>query len=197
MKQLSGKFVVRMPGNLHARLKQEALNTGQSLNQLCLARLQANLGPAVGLDASRTSAHLIPPHLLEAIVRQWPKELIGLILFGSAARGEASEASDTDLMLTMKPGVKIMRELYRVWEDFCHPHFEVQESVRISPHFVCLPGSVQEAGGLWYETAIDGIILWERDSRVSRFLVSVRRAMGQGKIRRRIVHGSPYWIKDF
>ncbi len=197
MKKLSGKFVIRIPGTLHARLKREAMSAGQSLNQVCIARLQGNEPPLAGFSTKSATAYPAAPDFLDAVIHRWAEELIGVILFGSAARGDATEDSDVDLLLVMRPEVKISRCLYRQWEDFCGKHSDAQESVRISPHFVSLPGSVQKAGGLWYETAIEGIVLWESDRRVSRFLASVRAAMGHGKIIRRMAHGSPYWIKEF
>ncbi len=197
MKQPSGRFVIRMPGTLHAWLKQEAVRTGQSLNQVCIARLHANASPIADFGTKSATKDMLLPDFLEAVARRWRNELIGLILFGSAARGDATEDSDIDLLLVMKPEAKIARNLYRLWEEFCHEHCGAQDCGKISPHFVSLPGSVREAGGLWYETAIDGIVLWENDGKVSRFLRSVRAAMGQGKIRRRMVHGSPYWVKEF
>jgi len=197
MKRASGKFVIRMPETLHARLKREAVSKGQSLNQICVARLQANVPPLAGFATSSTAASFAFPGFLDAAIRRWEDELVGIILFGSAARGEATEVSDIDLLLVMRPEVQIDRGLYRQWEDFCREQGSAQAFVEISPHFVRLPGSVEEAGGLWYETAIEGIVLWETDHRVSRFLASVRSAMSQGKIRRRMAHGCPYWTKEF
>jgi hypothetical protein len=197
MKQPSGKFVIRMSGALHGRLKNEAMQTGQSLNQLCVAKLQEDGQHCASPGDAAAQASLIPTDFLDKIVRRWHGDIVGLILFGSAARGDATEDSDIDLLLVMRPEVKIARGLYRLWDEFCREHTGAQDYGGISPHFVSLPGSVREAGGLWYEAALDGIALWELDRQVSRFLGSVREAMGQGKIQRRMLHGSPYWIKEF
>jgi hypothetical protein len=159
--------------------------------------LEANQSPLTDLRTNVAAADHIIPEFLSAIVQRWPDVLVGLILFGSAARGDATEDSDIDLLLVMKPEVNIARGLYRLWDFFCNEPIASRDYPRISPHFVHLPGSVRDAGGLWYEIAIDGIVLWESDPGVSRFLRSVREAMGQGKIRRRTVHGSPYWIKEY
>lgn len=173
------------------------MRTGQSLNQLCVAKLQASGRSCDGSGAAPARAGLLPADFVDRIVRRWPGNIAGLILFGSAARGDATEDSDIDLLLVMNPDIRIARDLYQLWDEFCREGSDAQDSDRISPHFVGLPGSVREAGGLWYEVALDGIILWECDHQVSRFLGFVRAAMGQGKIRRRFLHGSPYWIKDF
>ncbi len=197
MKQCSGKFVIRMPAGLHGRLKQEALRTGKSLNQFCVAKLLRNDALPGRSAAATAQSNLISPDFLDKTVQWWQGDLVGLLLFGSAARGDATDGSDIDLLLIMRPGVKITRDLYRRWEEFCRQYAGTPDQGEISPHFVKLPASVQEAGGLWYEVALDGIVLRECDHQISRFLGSVREAMGQGRIRRRVVHGSPYWIKEF
>jgi len=197
MKQPSGKFVVRMPAALHSRLKDEARRNGQSLNRLCIEKLQARESSVAGLGSATVQTGVISPDFLDKIVRQWQGDLVGVVLFGSAARGDATEDSDIDLLLVMTPQVKIIRDLYRLWEQFCRGYAGAQDVRGISPHFVSLPDSVREAGGLWYEAAVDGVGLWEHDRQVSRFLGSVRIAMAQGQIRRRMLHGSPYWVRDF
>ncbi len=197
MKPLSGKFVIRMPAALHYQLKEEARRSGKSLNQLCVAKLKANEQPFAGFGQAMDQAVMISDSVTGEIVRRWHGDLVGLILFGSAARGDATDDSDIDLLLVVKPEVKIERGLYRLWDEFSRECASASDCGRISPHFVSLPVSVREAGGLWYEVALDGIVLWERDRRVSRFLASVREALGQGKILRRMLHGSPYWIKEF
>jgi len=197
MKPLSGKFVIRMPAALHHQLKEEARRSGKSLNQLCVAKLKASEQPFDGFGQAVDQAVMIPNRVTGEIVRRWHRDLVGLILFGSAARGDATDDSDIDLLLVVKPEVRIERGLYRLWDEFCRECISVPDCGRISPHFVNLPGSVREAGGLWYEVALDGIALWECDRRVSRFLASVREAIGERKILRRVLHGSPYWIKEF
>ena len=52
----------------------------------------------------------------------------------------------------------------------------------------------EEAGGIWYEAAIDGIVLWDRSLAVSRFLASVRRYLLEGGRTRRTAYGVPYWV---
>ncbi len=171
------------------------MRTGRSLNQVCLAKLQAAGTMIAPSGMEILSTELINPDFLEAVIWRWQEQLAALILFGSAARGEATEDSDVDLLLVMRPPVKIRRGLYRLWEELCQDYEGAQDTDRVSPHFVSLPERLEEAGGLWYETAIEGILLWESGLQVSRFLALLRRAMGQGLIQRRTLHGSPYWIR--
>jgi predicted nucleotidyltransferase len=197
MKEASGRFVIRMSGALHGRLRDEAMRTGQSLNQLCVGKLQADGRSRSDPGDAAAHARWIPAGCLENIVRHWQGDLVAVILFGSAARGDANDDSDIDLLLVMRPDKPITRNLYRIWDEFCGECGGTQDWSRISPHFASLPGSVREAGGLWYEVALDGIVLWDLDHQVMRFLGSVREAMGRGKIQRRMLYGYPYWIKEF
>jgi len=41
--------------------------------------------------------------------------------------------------------------------------------------------------------AVDGIVLFERELRISSALVRTRRDIAAGRLVRRIVHGQPYW----
>jgi hypothetical protein len=197
MNPASGKFVIRMPAMLHRRLREEAARSRQSLNQLCVMKLQTHVGVLGAPGNSQIQQGIVSGGLMAEIVGRWEPELIGLVLFGSTARGEATESSDVDLLLVMMPEVPITRACYRVWDEFCREHSGAWDLERISAHFVQLPNLVRDAGGLWYEASLDGIVLWDRGRQVTRFLGSVREAMGQGKIRRRMLHGSPYWIKNF
>ncbi len=194
MKPCSGRFVVRLPEVLHAELRDEAVRTGKSLNQVCIERLQGRVAGRHDAGARVAPAGSPAPEVVREIVRQWSGKLAGLVLFGSAARGDETGESDIDVLLVMKPEVKITRALYLPWDEFCER--QTQDLGRVSPHFVALPGDVRDAGGLWYEAAIEGIVLWEEEGRVSGFIRSVRRAMAEGRIRRRTLHGSPYWIKE-
>jgi hypothetical protein len=69
------------------------------------------------------------------------------------------------------------------------------DTSRLSPHFVHLPDDVEGAGSLWYEAAMDAIVLFDREGRISRFLRSIRRSMAEGKLQRKSAYGHPYWIK--
>ena len=64
----------------------------------------------------------------------------------------------------------------------------------VDPHFVHPPDE-KVASGLWGEVAVDGIVLFERNWRLSAHLARVRRAIAEGKLVRRLVHGQPYWTE--
>jgi len=114
--------------------------------------------------------------------------LIGVVLFGSAARGETGSASDVDLLIVIEDPIDLSRALYERWDALCG-------EPAVSPHFVHLPAQVLDGGSLWFEVAIDGIVLYERDFRVSRYLRRIRQAIAEGVIERRSAYGHGYWLK--
>jgi hypothetical protein len=159
-------------------LKRKSLEAEISLNELCLRMLDHADAPSSSLSAS----------LLPAIRSAFAKDLVGVLLFGSAARGTEQATSDIDLLIVLAETLPITRALYAQWDAAIRDH------EKVSPHFVRLPPSIEGAGSIWFEAAMDGIVLWEQGNAVSGFLVAVRRAIAEGKIRRRTVHGHPYWV---
>jgi hypothetical protein len=177
--------VVRLPPKLHASLKRRASETGVSLNGLCLAALKSFLG--TGEQAVREGA----PIPLQQVRSLLGESLSAVLLFGSAARGERREGSDIDLMIVVGTNLSLTRALYERWDQ----GIDGADTSRLSPHFVHLPDDVEGAGSLWYEAAMDAIVLFDREGRISRFLRSIRRSMAEGKLQRKSAYGHPYWIK--
>lgn len=118
--------------------------------------------------------------------------LVGVVVYGSWARGEAMETSDVDVLVVVAPSTPITRGLYRKWD---------QEPVRwegrrVEPHFVHLPVPGQGPTGTWAEVALDGIVLFDGDLRVSQRLVEFRKMILDGSMERREIHGQPYWVRE-
>lgn len=186
----SGRFVLRLPRELHSRLKQAARESGKSLNQLCVELLSAKLdgAPAVALPTGEEVCGINVSELAE----KWKYPVAGIVLFGSAARRESWDTSDVDLLIVLDRGVPLTRDLYDQWERVAAP---AAAGRTVSPMLAVLPDEPEDAGGLWYEVALDGIVLWDADLKVSRFLAKLRRRIVEGTIVRRYSHGQPYWIR--
>lgn len=181
----SGNFVVRLPPQLHAALKRRAHEEGLSLNGLCLAALKGYVGMGTKEPQIRTS---VP---LDGIKSLLGSSLSGVLLFGSTARGEARESSDIDLLIVIGTEVPLARSLYKSWDR----DIGAQGDPRVSPHFVHLPDGAEGAGSLWYEAAVDAIVLFEKDGLISGFLRAVRRSMADGTLQRKSAYGHSYWIR--
>ena len=180
-KGLSGKFVLRLPTELHAQLRDRAFKRGISLNQICIQLIEA--GISNGLDESCSG----PLKQIETAARKkYRDNFLGMILFGSVARGEARDGSDTDILIVLSSEIPIVRSLYEDW------NMELENN--ISVHLTHLPRNAEEAGSLWLECALDGKLLYDKHGGISRILTKIKERITSGKIIRKITHGQGYWV---
>lgn len=180
LRKASGRFVVRLDPGLHSRLREEARDAGISLNDLCVRKLSP---PGASL-----------PGPAQAAVRRAAdvagNALLGVVAFGSWARGEMVDTSDVDVLLILDGTQEIHRDLYRSWDET-----PVSWDGRpVNPAFVHLPPPDAPMSGFWAEVAVDGIVIYERDLLVSNRLAEFRREIASGTIERRHSHGHPYWV---
>ena len=175
----SGRFLLRVPPGLHAALQEAARVAGLSLNEFCVRRLAT---PGSGLALEEGAGTLVSRAADIA-----GAALIGVILYGSWMRGDATAASDVDALIVVDQSLALSRELYRAWD--AAP--VTWGAAAVDPHFAHLPGD--DPSGLWGEVALDGVVLFERGLRVSSLLVRVRRNIAAGRLIRHVVHGQPYW----
>ncbi|MEI7782636.1 MAG: nucleotidyltransferase domain-containing protein [Planctomycetota bacterium] len=178
----SGTFVLRLDPGLHGRLREDALAAGTSLNDWCSRTLAAP--GAGGLDEAAD--------VVLAIRSRLKKDLLGVIAYGSFARGELAAGSDVDLLVVLAAGVPITRAFYREWEGVV-PTWKGRE---VDLHFVHLPGPAEHVSGSWAESAVCGMVLYERDLVVSRRLIEIRGRIAAGELVRRITQGQPYWVYE-
>jgi len=167
----------------------------RSLNQLCVELL--GNGIVAGSEKSGPAAiasEVAPAALMARLTRRLRRQLEGVVLFGSAARGEMREGSDLDLLIVLRRAVRIARDLYSIWDAEIAPPVEPHYP-RTSPHFVALPSDPASAGGLWLEAALDGVILWDPQLRVARILRLLRQEIAHGSLVRKLAHGQPYWAR--
>ena len=177
----SGKFVLRVPPELHQKLDIEAKKQGLSLNQLILTKLQ--------VQSARERL------FLEQIKLEFSP--LAVIQFGSSARGEESENSDIDLLIVIPLDQSIERDLYLRWEKFLKNKFLGHEShEKYSPQFVHPLGDISQASGLWLEVAMDGIVLFSSDVNLVKKLNFLKEQILQGYYLRKWSHGQPYWVKN-
>jgi hypothetical protein len=180
-REASGRFVLRLPPGLHAALRRAAAEAGLSLNDYCTRKLSAPAGNLTAM-AGATAA-------VARAAELFGEDLIAVVAFGSWARGEAIATSDVDVLVVVDAGAPLTRALYRRWD--AAPL--TWDGRPVEPHFVHLPEAGERPTGLWAEAAIDGLVIFERGTRVSGRLAELRRAVLAGRLVRRIVHGQPYW----
>lgn len=175
----SGRFVLRMEPGLHAALRAAAKLAGLSLNDYCVRKLAAP-GYAGQEPAGRVIARA---------AGLFGDGLVGIVAFGSWARGEATRDSDVDVLVVLGREVRLSRALYREWDASGLEW----SSRRVDAHFVHLPAEPDGVTNLWAEVAVDGVVLFDRGFTLSRKLAAIRARIASGEIVRRRSNGQPYW----
>lgn len=177
----SGRFLLRIDPDLHQRLRRAAEQTGLSLNAYCAGVLETASIPGSGAFAEP----------IRRAVEQSGSDLLGVVAFGSWARGHAGPSSDVDLALVLDRDVPVTRSLYEVWDR--DPLYI--EDLPVAPHFVHAPRAGTMPSAFWAELAMDGIVLFEHDYVVSRGLASVRAIVAEGRLVRHFAGGQSYWVE--
>ncbi len=180
--------MLRVQPDLHRTLKSAALRAHVSLNHFCESVLQNSISPTIQRNPELSG-------LSRAISLEYSdREMEGIVLFGSAARGELTESSDIDLLIVTNLSVE--RELYKRWDLSKPIQKEItQERHPVNPQFVQMPKSLDQCGSLWLEAATEGRILLDPRGEIHRRFVEIRKAVLEGQFARAMSHGHPYWIR--
>lgn len=174
-------FLLRLPAALRTSLSQRATDAGLSLNAYCVRRL--------AIPEATPSPWLDVPGLMERADAVAGAHVLGAVVHGSTARGEARRSSDVDVLIVVDRARELTRALYRHWDAT-----RAEDGDRhLDAHFVHLPADPATATGLWCEAAVEGIVVADPHGLVSRTLIDVRRAIAAGLLIRKQVHGQPYW----
>lgn len=174
--------MLRIDPVLHGVLRDDATAAGLSLNDWCGRTLAAP--GAGGVDAALG--------VVLSLRSRLGSDLVGVVVYGSFARGALATGSDVDLLVVLRADVPITRSLYRDWEGAL-PAWNGRE---IDLHFVHLPTPTDQVPGSWAEAAVCGIMLYDRDLAVSRRLIGIRERIAAGALVRRMSQGQPYWIHE-
>lgn len=174
--------MLRLAPNLHDRLKRLARDEALSLNEYC----NRVLGSRQGHRGKGSAAPII-----DRAVSALGESLIGIVLYGSWARDEATDRSDVDVAFVLERRVRLSPKLYREWEE--EPM--AWEGRPIEAQFVHLPEGEGVPSGFWGELALDGIVLFDPSLRVSKQLARTRRDVVAGRLVRHVSHGQAFWVK--
>lgn len=158
---------------------RSGIDLGFSLNALCVNKLQ--------------SFHAEDSSPLPLIQKEFSKELMGVLRFGSQVSGRATSGSDDDYLLALKANTPLSRELYTRWDEALGSKYP-----NISPHFSRPPPTPKvdsDIGSLWLEVALCSEIAWDPSQQLRTMKQEILNRIAAGQFRRKIVHGHPYWVK--
>ncbi len=175
------RVLLRLPADLHRTLAKAAADAELSFNEFCVRRLSAP-PDAHGQSAVRS--------LVVSRARAvFGERLVGVLVLGSWARGDAAATSDIDVLIVIDPKTALTRELYRAW-DRDPVSFEGRS---VDAHFAHPSTAGTRPTAVWCEAAVDGLVWYDRDGSVAIRLGEVRRAIAEGQVVRAFAHGQPYW----
>lgn len=175
------RVLLRLPVELHRSLVKAAAGLDLSFNEFCVRRLRAP-SDAHGLSVVRA--------LVVSRARAvFGDRLLGVLVLGSWARGEAAATSDIDVLIVIDARTPLTRDLYRTW-DLDPLRFERRA---IDAHFAHPPSAGTAPTAVWCEAAVDGVVWYDRDGAIAIRLGEVRRAIAEGRVVRAFAHGQPYW----
>lgn len=126
------------------------------------------------------------------IERHYGDRLAALALFGSRVGSRWRADSDWDVLLAMAPSEPIRRALYGEWDEHLSPRIEALLA-NVSPHFVHLPGSIDEPSPFWLEIACAHQVVSDPTGALVACLGRVKELIDHGRYERRAAHGLPYW----
>jgi len=128
--------------------------------------------------------------LIEHLRRHLGERLDAVVLFGSRARGEATEESDWDLLIVVEglPRSPLARQrlwlsiVPRAWLTQAAPLLRTPEEWyrRVTP--------------LTLDIALDGRVLYDAQGRMQAFLKALRHHLHRIGLVRRHVDGQPVWL---
>lgn len=172
------RILLRLSPNLHEQAKERARAARVSLNTFLERCVAQGLADSVPEDAVGV--------IIQAAQKAYGGGFLGLLLFGSQARGDVHDASDTDLLLVVRDTIRIERAMYRTWDAL------LPEG--ISLHIAHVPSDLSNPGSLWLECALDARILFDPAGLLGKTLHTVKELILSGAFTRRTTHGQGYWV---
>jgi predicted nucleotidyltransferase len=181
----SGKFIVRTSESWHRKLSAAAAKNHLSFNRFCQLIMEK------GFEAYHQNADQQRlQRVLEKVKKVFGSRLLGVVLFGSVAKGEENDQSDIDLLIVMNHKIKLERSLYRLWDD----QIDDQKIPELSPHFVHVPQEGTRPGSLWLEVVMKNQILWQQGRSIDRVLEDVTGWISRDDVQLKSYQGQPSWV---
>jgi predicted nucleotidyltransferase len=114
--------------------------------------------------------------------------IVGMVLYGSAARGTTTPNSDIDVLVVLSADTPLRRGLYNLVDQI------KGIDPKVSVALVHLPASDSTPGGIWLEVASHGRILHDPSGSVREAIARLREHISAGRSVRLTTHGQGFWV---
>ncbi len=128
--------------------------------------------------------------LVEHLRRQLGKRLDAVVLFGSRARGEATEESDWDLLIIVEGLPRSPLARRRLWLSVAPREWQALAS----PLLRTPEEWYRWVAPLSLDIALDGNILYDARGRMQNFLTALRKQIQRIGLVRRKIDGQMVWL---
>jgi hypothetical protein len=138
--------------------------------------------------------------LRDVLLRRYGERLFSLVIFGSVARGEASKASDIDLLLVVAglPQSRFERQLeFMALEDEFEEHVTALYDEGYHIDFLPIIKTPEEAGRitpLYLDMVEDAILVYDRDKFFASVLERLRKRLDELGSKRMRMGRKWYWL---
>lgn len=177
-------FVLRLKEDLFAGIRQRAEKEGKSINGYCVELLEKSQNNADEFF-----------ELSKSCQKYFGSDLLGMVVFGSVARGTATKASDLDILIILDRSKKLGKDLYTQWDKFLERDNVNTFGRDLSPHFVHMVEDLEKLGSLWLEVALEGRVIFEQNAQCTQLLQKIRSKISEGHYKKSYSYGIPYWKK--
>lgn len=136
------------------------------------------------------------------LLNHFNNRLLGILVFGSVARGDWTPHSDIDLLVVVEgwrgPTWERTRELATLIEELRKTR-EYKEAVRwgfipIIQHYPLDREEAERSQRIYIDACVDGIVLYERDGFLTKVLGEFRRRMAKLGANRVYLPKGYYWV---
>lgn len=115
-------------------------------------------------------------------------DILGLILYGSQVRGDATEISDIDVLVVLDSAIKINRALYSELD------YLEELDPRVCIMLTHLPNEESKLGSLWLEVSQCCEVLMDPTKAIKKVITRSKKLIQDEKVVRKKSHGQGYWV---
>lgn len=118
----------------------------------------------------------------------------GLILFGSAARGESDGRSDLDLLILWEDVDLPLRERYIMFYELASRYFKVDKGLTVLDVEYARFINLKKVNPLFLNIIFDAIVLYDKYGKLGSFVSEARRKLAETGLKRVRRGRFYYWV---